>query len=105
MINGSPFGGSLACGALGLGWCCLSSPMAVRRDLGWGSRPLRIAGILFGIVGDFGRTGVMGGCSGGLVSCGVGGVGGPRGFTLLALAVRLGGLVLLAGGWRGVGGG
>ena len=66
MINRSPFGSSLTCETLRLGWCCLNSPLTVRDDLNWESIPLRITGILLGIVEDFGRTGVIGGCSGDL---------------------------------------
>ena len=111
MINRSPFGSSLACEALRLGWCCLNSPMAVRHGLNWESRPLRITGILFGIVKDFGRTGVMGGCSGDLVSCRVGGVGGPGALRFLRLRCAsvsssswlAGGMVWARGGWGYVG--
>ena len=85
MINRSPFGSSLTCETLRLGWCCLNSPMTVHHDLNWESKALRITGILFGIVEDFGRTGVIGGCSGDLVSCRVGSVGKPRALRFLRL--------------------
>ena len=72
--------------------------MTFRHDLNCEPKPLRITGILFGILEDFGRTGVTGGCSGDRASCRVGSVGEPRAesLTLLALTMYFGELVLLA---------
>ena len=54
-------------------------------DLNCGPKPLRITGILFGILEDFGRAGVTGGCSGDRASCRVGSVGEPRALRFLRL--------------------
>ena len=93
MINRSPFGSSLTCETLRLGWCCLNSPMTVRHDLNWESKPLRITGILFGIVEDFSRyrrlfrrPSLLQGWKRRRAES----------FTLLALTMHLGELVLLA---------
>ena len=59
--------------------------MTFRHDLNCEPKPLRITGILFGILEDFGRTGVTGGCSGDRASCRVGSVGEPRALRFLRL--------------------
>ena len=87
ITNKSPFGSSLACETLRLGWCCLNSPITDRHVLNFWSIPLRMTGIVFLRVGGFGRTGVSGGCSEDLVLCRVGSVGELLALRFLRLRV------------------
>ena len=96
MINRSPFGSSLTCETLRLGWCCLNSPMTVRHDLNWESKQLRILESCSGLSrifwSDWRYRRLFGGPS--LLQGWK-----PRraeSFTLLALTMHLGELVLLA---------
>ena len=75
IINKSPFGSSLTCETLRLGWNCLNSPITDYHVLNFLSIPLIITGILFLVMEGLGRTGVSGGCSEEPVFCRVGSIG------------------------------
>ena len=75
MVNKSPFGSSLTCETLRLGWNCLNSANSDRHVLNFLSIPLIITGILFLVMEGLGPTGVSGGCSEEPVFCRVGSVG------------------------------
>ena len=75
IINRSPFGSSLTCETLRLGWNCLNSSIIDGHVLNFLSIPLIIPRILFLVMEGLGQTGVSGGCSEEPVFCRVGGIG------------------------------
>ena len=75
IINKLPFGSSLTCETLRLGWNCLNSPIIDHHVLNFLSIPLIITGTLFLVMEGLGQTGVSGGCSEEPVFCRVGSVG------------------------------
>ena len=87
MIRKSPFGNSLICEILRLGWNCLYSPISLRQFLCSSLIPLRITEIVFLMLAGFGRVGVPGGSSEEPVFCRVGSVGELMALRFLRLRV------------------